>query len=245
MRYETRHFTEELAELKRQLLVMGELAEQRVKSALGALIERDHDLMAAVIAGDEAINRLHVQIDDRSFKLLALRQPMAVDLRQIVSALKISSDLERIGDYAANIGKRAIAVAQVPPVKPLHAIPRMGRPVKECAACVGDLGPEGAVARLVRPAGPEFVKGGKVIGRVGVVGSGHEADHFVFEGNHVVHARSAATATAKSSKAATSPALGSVGAGHVIGHLNVNGSHFVRVGGDAWRGNLAAARRQF
>ena len=78
MTYE-RHFTEELAELKRRLLEMGELAEQRVKSAIRSLVERDHDLMAHVITGDEAINRLHLELDDRCFKLLALRQPMAVD----------------------------------------------------------------------------------------------------------------------------------------------------------------------
>ena len=122
-----RHFTEELAELKQRLLEMGELAEQRVQAAIRSLVERDRDLMAHVITGDEAINRLHLEIDDRCFKLLALRQPMAVDLRIIVAAFKITSDLERVGDLAVNVAEAAERYITHPPVKPLIDLPRMAK----------------------------------------------------------------------------------------------------------------------
>ena len=82
--------------------------------------------MAEVISGDEAINRLHLEIDDRCFKLLALRQPMAVDLRTIVAAFKINSDLERIGDLAVNVAEAAERYVAHAPVKPLIDLPRMG-----------------------------------------------------------------------------------------------------------------------
>src|SRR5471030_299234 len=93
MTQDTRHFAEELEELKKLVLTMGGLAEQRIRAAMQALIARDVDLMADVIRGDDAINRLHLEVDDRCFKLLALNQPMAVDLRVIVAAVKINSDL--------------------------------------------------------------------------------------------------------------------------------------------------------
>jgi len=125
MNQDTRHFTEELAELKQRLLAMGGLAEERLESAVRAMVERDRALMAAVINGDEAINRLQVEIDDRCFKLLALRQPMAVDLRVIVAAFKINSDLERIGDLAVNVAEAAERYVSHPPVKPLIDLPRM------------------------------------------------------------------------------------------------------------------------
>jgi len=126
MNQEARHFTEELAELKQRLLVMGGLAQERLQAAMRAMVERDRGLMADVIGGDEDINRLHVEIDDRCFKLLALRQPMAVDLRTIVAAFKINSDLERIGDLAVNVAEAAERYVSHSPVKPLIDLPRMG-----------------------------------------------------------------------------------------------------------------------
>ncbi|MEP7304943.1 MAG: phosphate signaling complex protein PhoU [Acidobacteriota bacterium] len=126
MNHDTRHFGEELAELKRRLLVMGGLAEERVQSAMQAMVERDRGLIGAVITGDEAINRLHVEIDDRCIKLLALRQPMAVDLRTVVAAFKINGDLERIGDLAVNVAEAAERYIAHAPVKPLIDLPRMG-----------------------------------------------------------------------------------------------------------------------
>jgi phosphate transport system protein len=121
----TRHFAEELETLKHRLLAMGGLAEDRVRTAVRALIERDSASMADVLARDGDINRLHVEIDDRCFKLLALHQPMAGDLRTIVAAAKINSDLERVGDLAVNIAEAALRYVTHLPVKPLVDIPRM------------------------------------------------------------------------------------------------------------------------
>jgi phosphate transport system protein len=126
MTQDTRHFAEELAELNHRLLVMGDLAEERLRAAMQALQERDRVLMASVIHGDEAINRLHLEIDDRCFKLLALHQPMAVDLRMIVAAVKINSDLERVGDLAVNVAEASERYLEHAPVKPLIDLPRMG-----------------------------------------------------------------------------------------------------------------------
>jgi phosphate transport system protein len=126
MTQDTRHFAEELAELNHRLLVMGDLAEERLRAAMQALLDRDRVLMASVIQGDEAINRLHLEIDDRCFKLLALHQPMAVDLRMIVAAVKINSDLERVGDLAVNVAEASERYLEHAPVKPLIDIPRMG-----------------------------------------------------------------------------------------------------------------------
>jgi phosphate transport system protein len=119
------HFQEELEQLKARLLEMGGLAEDRVKLAVRALVERDLALVERVLVSDEAINRLHIEIDDRCFKLLALHQPMAVDLRAIVSAVKINTDLERVGDLAINIAEAVARYLQHPSVKELIDIPRM------------------------------------------------------------------------------------------------------------------------
>ncbi len=122
----TRHFQEELEQLKTRLLEMGGLAEERVRLAVKGLVERDHDLIDEVlIGGDEPVNRLHIEIDNRCFKLLALYQPMAADLRTIVAAVKINTDLERVGDLAVNIAEAARRYASHPPVKKLIDIPQM------------------------------------------------------------------------------------------------------------------------
>ena len=121
-----RHFQEELDALKERLLAMGGLAEERVREAVRALTDRDPAALDAVMAGDEPLNEFHKEIDDRCFKLLALHQPMAADLRVIVSALKINTDLERVGDLAVNIGEAGKRYIQHAPVKPLIDIPRMG-----------------------------------------------------------------------------------------------------------------------
>jgi phosphate transport system protein len=118
-----RHFQEELEQLKTRLLKMGGLAEERVRAAVRGLVDRDPPLAEKVLTGDVAINQLH--IDDRCFKLLALHQPMAVDLRSIVAAVKINTDLERVGDLAVNIAEAVRRYLQHPPVKELIDIPRM------------------------------------------------------------------------------------------------------------------------
>jgi len=120
-----RHFQEELDVLKSRLLEMGGLAEQRVRRAVQGLAEREHDLIESVLIGDEPINALQLEIDDRCLKLLALQQPMASDLRLITSAMKINADLERIGDQAVNIAENAIKMLAAPPLKPLIDLPRM------------------------------------------------------------------------------------------------------------------------
>jgi phosphate transport system protein len=120
------HFQDELEQLKSLLLAMGGLAEDRVRSVMHGLVDRESDALSRVLIGDEAINRLHIEIDERCFRLLALHQPVAVDLRDIVSAVKINADLERVGDLAVNIAEAAERYLTHPPVKPLVDIPRMG-----------------------------------------------------------------------------------------------------------------------
>ena len=120
------HFQEELEALQSRLLEMGGLAEERVRSCIEALESRDLNAVAQVMAGDEPINQLHIEIDNRCFRLLALYQPMATDLRAIVSAVKINTDLERVGDLAVNIAEAAQRYGSHPPVKKLIDIPTMG-----------------------------------------------------------------------------------------------------------------------
>jgi phosphate transport system protein len=119
------HFQEELEQLKARLLEMGGLAEDRVRSAIRALVERDPELVDQVLGGDQPINQLHIEIDSRCFKMLALYQPMAVDLRAIVSGVKINTDLERVGDLAINIAEAGRRYLRHAPVQELIDIPRM------------------------------------------------------------------------------------------------------------------------
>jgi phosphate transport system protein len=121
-----RHFQEELETMQARLLEMGGIAEERVRVAVQGLMTRDVGLIDRIIGGDEPLNQLHVEIDDRCFRLLALHQPMAVDLRAIVAAVKINSDLERVGDLAVNIAEAARRYVDHAPVKQLIDIPRMG-----------------------------------------------------------------------------------------------------------------------
>lgn len=122
-----RHFQEELQQLQTRLLAMGGLAEDRVRAAVEGLVSREMAIVDGVLAGDAPINQLHIEIDNRCFTLLALHQPMAVDLRAIVAAVKINTDLERVGDLAVNIAEAATRYLKHPPVKELIDIPRMAR----------------------------------------------------------------------------------------------------------------------
>ena len=121
-----RHFQDELEQLKSRLLEMGGLAEEAVRLAVKGLVDRDRDLIARVLSGDGPLNALHIEVDNRCFTLLALYQPMAVDLRAIVAAVKINTDLERVGDLAINIAEAAQRYVGHSPVKKLIDIPRMG-----------------------------------------------------------------------------------------------------------------------
>jgi phosphate transport system protein len=120
-------YDDELTLLNNTIIEMGGLTEAQVESAIQALINRDSDLAYRVIEDDDRIDELNYEIDNQAMRLLALRQPMALDLRNVVAALKISSDLERIADYATNMARRSIPLAETSPIRPVHVIPRMGR----------------------------------------------------------------------------------------------------------------------
>ena len=120
------HFREELEALQGRLLEMGGLAEERVRAAIQGLVTREPALFEKVLLGDEPINQLHIEVDNRCFRLLALYQPMATDLRAIVAAVKINTDLERVGDLAVNIAEAGTRYISHPPVKKLIDIPQMG-----------------------------------------------------------------------------------------------------------------------
>jgi phosphate transport system protein len=123
-------FDDELAKLNQAIAQMGGLAEAQLQAAVRALVRRDREAAAAIVKADKRIDELDMQIGNLAVRMLALRQPMASDLREVVAALKISSDLERIGDYATNIAKRAIALSEAPVIATLHAIPRMANLVQ-------------------------------------------------------------------------------------------------------------------
>ena len=120
-------YDEELGRLSNMIVEMGGLAESQLASAIEVVIQRDSDRAIRVVEGDAQVDQLERDLDNLAIRLLALRQPMARDLREIVAALKIASDLERICDYAANVAKRSIALAQTPPIQPVNALPRMTR----------------------------------------------------------------------------------------------------------------------
>jgi phosphate transport system protein len=120
-----RHFERELEALKEQLLRMGGHAEAITLKAVDSLRRRDAALAREVLADDKLIDRLELDIDDRCLRLLALQQPLARDLRFITAALKISNDLERVGDHAVNIAGSSIRLAELPQLKPLVDVPRM------------------------------------------------------------------------------------------------------------------------
>ena len=122
-----RSFAQELQRLSNLVTQMGGVAEAQVEAAVKAVSRRDVGLATQVMQADARLDAYERDIDAEAVRLLALRQPMAQDLREIVSALKVSADLERIGDYAANVAKRSLALAQVPVVRPAAGIPRMGR----------------------------------------------------------------------------------------------------------------------
>jgi phosphate transport system protein len=124
-------FEQELQHLSTLAVQMAGTAEAQIRAAVQALATRDTDLATQVMQSDHRIDDYEQQIDAETLRMLALRQPVASDLREVLAALKIAADLERIGDYAANIAKRSIALAQVQPVRPANGILRMGHMVEE------------------------------------------------------------------------------------------------------------------
>ncbi len=131
-----RHFDDDLAQLKDQLLRMGGLVERQIHEAVRSLIERDADAARRIIEQDQVVNRMDVDIDQTCVRLLALQQPAARDLRFVTTAMKISTELERMSDLAENIAERTIELNEEPQLKPYIDIPRMAewtmRMVKDC-----------------------------------------------------------------------------------------------------------------
>src|SRR5262245_5236862 len=157
-----RHFEGKLEQLKERMLYMASLAEKAVRLSLESLGTRDESKAVEVIAKIEPqINDFHLELDDRALRLLALQQPMAVDLRFITSAIKINSDLERMGDQAVNIAQRAMSLMNQPELKPLVDIPRMAE----------------IVERMVKDALDAFVHRDADLAR-DVVLRDDEADHY-------------------------------------------------------------------
>lgn len=122
-----RHFEVELQRLLEQLLLMGGHAESIIQKSIQALERRDLALANEVFADDKVMDRLEIEIEERCLNMLALQQPLARDLRFITAALKISNDLERVGDHAVNIAGSAARLSEESQLKPLVDIPRMAR----------------------------------------------------------------------------------------------------------------------
>ncbi len=124
-------YDEELKRLTNLLARMGGLVESQIATAIQAVVQRDAELAATVVSTDVKVDDLEREIDDQVLRVMALRQPVASDLRLVLGALRIGADLERAADYAKNVAKRASVLAQVPPLRPVHSIPRMGAMVRE------------------------------------------------------------------------------------------------------------------
>ena len=128
---ERHHFESEMQALKSQLLTMGGLVENRIHRAVDSLIHRKEIEAQKVIESDVEINDLQIEIDERCLKILATQTPVAVDLRFIAAAMKINSDLERMGDQAVNIAENTLKCLDKPPLKPFIDLPRMAALAQE------------------------------------------------------------------------------------------------------------------
>jgi len=122
-----KRYEEDLKKLREDILYMGGLVEDQIQKAVKSLVDRDSDLAQVIIQRDHEVNRLDVDIDDLCIRLLALHQPAGKDLRFITTGLKITTDLERVGDMAVNVCERALELNQEPLLKPYIDIPRMAK----------------------------------------------------------------------------------------------------------------------
>lgn len=120
-----RHFDDKMDQLRNKLLRMATLVEEAISNSVRSLVERDSDLAQQVIENDDELDRLEIEVDRFCVELLGLQQPMARDLRFITTAIKINTDLERMGDLAANVSERALELNLEPPLKPYIDIPLM------------------------------------------------------------------------------------------------------------------------
>jgi phosphate transport system protein len=145
------HFQQELNKLKENLLKMAGLVERAITNAIEALVQRDTPLAEKTIVEDKAINEMEIVVDEWCLKLLALHQPLAADLRFITSAMRINTELERIGDLSVNICERVISLNQEPQLKPYIDIPRMAEITKTMVKDVLDafVRSDAKLARLV------------------------------------------------------------------------------------------------
>jgi phosphate transport system protein len=118
-------YSEELNLLKSKVVEMGNECQEQLAKAVEALVNRDRELAEEIIEGDTRVNSLYSDVDDLAVRILALRQPMALDLRSIIAGMKMASDFERIADYAANIAKHSLRLDDTPLDKPIEAIRQM------------------------------------------------------------------------------------------------------------------------
>jgi phosphate transport system protein len=125
------HYEMELQEIKNNLIYLGVLTEQAIHLAMQSLTDRNTDMAKNVIANDCEIDKMDKEIEEKCIKLLALRQPTAIDLRFITTAIKITGHLERIGDMAVNIAEKAVQLNQEPTLKPYIDLPNMSYIVEE------------------------------------------------------------------------------------------------------------------
>ena len=121
-----RAFTEQLEALASSVAQMGGLAEAQLADSIDAIAKRDTALAERVVGADRKVDELQQQIEEQALKVLALRQPMAVDLRETLAAIKIAGELERVGDLAKNIAKRAMVLNREPPIRLAQSLARMG-----------------------------------------------------------------------------------------------------------------------
>ncbi|RYD14029.1 MAG: phosphate signaling complex protein PhoU [Lysobacteraceae bacterium] len=120
-------YDEELDRLTGEIQRMGELAMAQLESAIDAIMRRDSEAALDVVGADATIDALEEEVSHDVMRLLALRQPMARDLREVMAALRIAAAVERIGDYAANVAKRSLVLNQSAPIRLTHALPRLAR----------------------------------------------------------------------------------------------------------------------
>jgi phosphate transport system protein len=120
-------FDEDLDQLRASIAEMGGLAEAAISNAMRALVERDWEAAQSVIAEDKRLDALEAEVERLAVQIIALRAPMADDLREVVAALKIAGVVERIGDYAKNIAKRVAGIEESPNLRPLSLLPEMAR----------------------------------------------------------------------------------------------------------------------
>lgn len=130
-RHTSMHYEMELQEIKNALIYLGALTEKAIQMAMRSLTERNTELANQVIREDDEIDKMDTEIEERCIRILALRQPAAIDLRFITTAVKITGHLERIGDMAVNIAEKAIQLNEEPQLKPYIDLPRMSALVEE------------------------------------------------------------------------------------------------------------------